>query len=51
MGIVPDLRRGEWSFSSEVAKLLQVNYILSEADLTLQRQDRLIRVVAVYFNI
>lgn len=50
MGIVPDLRRGEWFFSSEILETPEINQIQCEADLSPEQQDKLSKVVSRYFE-
>lgn len=38
MGIVPDMRRGEWFFSSEILSSPQINPIHGEDDLTFEQK-------------
>lgn len=50
LGIVPDLRRGQWNFSSELLSNPEVSVIQCESDLTNDQQSRLQRVVSSYFD-
>lgn len=49
MGIVPDLRKGEWYFGSSEQNF-NLNSIQSADDLTIQQRDKLNTVVTNYFD-
>ena len=50
MGVVPDMRRGEWFFSSEVLVGPQINQIHSEDDLSAEQVQQLNCLVSSYFE-
>lgn len=50
LGIVPDMRRGQWYFSSELLVNSEVALINCEADLSEEQQEKLNNVVRDYFN-
>lgn len=50
MGIVPDMRKGEWFFSEKNFSSPEVSSIYCESDLTLNQQARLDSVVSSYFD-
>jgi hypothetical protein len=50
LGIVPDMRRGEWYFSDENFSAPEISFIQGEAELTADQQARLDVVVSVYFS-
>lgn len=50
LGIVPDMRKGEWHFSDEDFSAPELSLIQCEADLGADQRARLDAVVSAYFN-
>lgn len=50
MGIVPDMRKGEWFFSTETPSAPEISAIECEADLTSEQRDKLDALVSGYFD-
>lgn len=50
LGIVPDMRKGEWHFSDESLVAPEVSFVQNESDLVAEQQRSLSNVVSQYFE-